>query len=121
MSRKNSRKGAPLFCLLKKGGEGAEKAFGAFVYRGGGHKAFAYQGGQEEQGEGGTQEEKGQESVLEHLCSGVFSSEKHICVVASRAYWSEIKSVLPELSFCVVLVGRGKSAQFGERFLPSVT
>ena len=53
--------------------------------------------GQEEQKGGGTQEEEeGQESALEHPCSGVFSV-KHICVVASRAHWSEIKS-LPELS-----------------------
>ena len=35
--------------------------------------------------------------ALEHPCSGVFSV-KNICVVASRAHWSKIKLVLPELS-----------------------
>ena len=62
MSCENSRKGAPLSSACSKkggeGGEGAQKALGAFAY-GEGHQAFAYQGGQEKQEEGGgTQEER---------------------------------------------------------------
>ena len=78
-----------LSSACSKRGEGAQKAFGAFAY-GGGHEAFAYGGQEEQEGAGGTREEKGQESLLEHPCSAVFSV-KHICVVASRAKWSEIK------------------------------
>ena len=86
---KTRGKGSPLSSACSKRGEGAQKAFGAFAY-GGRHDAFAYRGQEEQEGAGGTQEEKGQESALEHPCSAVFSV-KHICVVASRAKWSEVK------------------------------
>ena len=60
--QKTRGKGATLSSACSKkggeGGEGAQKALGAFAY-GEGHQAFAYQGGQEKQEEGGgTQEER---------------------------------------------------------------